>query len=248
MEAFIDPALPWALKSAIALAGAIVIALGMLAVPKKVLARISQWPLCSANWLTAWSIVCYFIGIPIYVYVDFYVGSWFLVVGGVLDVLDGKMAVAQEEFGVFRSEASKEFGEIFDPFADKVRQLTTIAVMCFRGAFMLPIVIMVILVDVFGTLIRKPFIRFWPFSHIKKHVRQSKASAVGKVKSLVQIFAIVFAAPYERGWVDPGIFPDVVLSIALVLGILSVISRIKISRDVDRVVDEAHSYFRHQDV
>lgn len=248
MNGLIDPALPWEIKAAIGLAGGLLLASALLMIPKRFLARISRVPFCSPNWITSWSVVVYVIGIPIFIWLDFYIGLWLLVIGGVLDVLDGKQAVAMKEHGVPRSLESQEIGEWWDPLADKLRQLSVIFIMALYGVFNPILVALVIGVDVFGTLVRKPFIKRKPFSRMQKHMRQSKASAVGKIKSLVQVFCIIVAAPYQQGWVESGILPDVLLMLALILGVLSVISRVKISREVDQVVDEAHSFFRHQDI
>jgi phosphatidylglycerophosphate synthase len=248
MNGLIDPALPWEIKAAIGLAGGLLLASALLMIPKRFLARISRVPCCSPNWITSWSVIVYVIGIPIYIWVDFYIGLWLLVIGGVLDVLDGKQAVAMKEHGVPRSLESQEIGEWWDPLADKLRQLSVIFLMMLYGVFNPVLVALVIGVDVFGTLVRRPFIIRKPFSLMRKHIRQSKASAVGKIKSLVQVFCIIAAAPYQQGWVKTGILPDAMLSLAFVLGVLSVISRVKISREVDQVVDEAHAFFRHQDI
>jgi phosphatidylglycerophosphate synthase len=248
MNGLIDPALPWEMKAAIGLAGGVIIGILMLMIPKRFLARISCLPCCSPNWLTSWSVVVYAIGLPIYIWVDFYIGLWLLVIGGVLDVLDGKQAVAMKEYNVSRSLASQEIGEWWDPLADKLRQLSVIFFMMLYGVFNPILVALVIGVDVFGTLVRRPFITRKPFSLMRNYMRQSKASAVGKIKSLVQVFCIIVAAPYQQGWVEIGVLPDAMLSLAFVLGVLSVISRVKISREVDQVVDEAHAFFRHQDI
>lgn len=248
MNGLIDPALPWEIKAAIGLGVGILIAIVMLFVPKRFLAKISTWPLCSPNWLTSWSVIIYAICLPVYLWGDVYIGFWLLVAGGVLDVLDGKQATAMKQYGVARSQESLERGEWWDPLADKLRQLSVIFIMTLYGVFNPVLVALVIGVDVFGTLVRKPFINREPFSGMRKHMRQSKASAVGKIKSLMQVFCIIAAVPYQQGWIEPGILPDVMLALAFVLGVLSVISRVKISREVDHVVDEAHAFFRHQDI
>ncbi len=248
MNYLIDPALPWELKATVGLSGGILIAIAMLFIPKRFLAKISVWPLCSPNWLTVWSVIIYVICLPIYLWCDIYIGFWLLVIGGVLDVLDGKQATAMKQYGIARSQESLERGEWLDPLADKLRQLSVIVVMTLYGVFNPVLVLLTIAVDIFGTLVRKPFINREPFSIMQKYIRQSKASAVGKIKSLMQVFCIIVAVPYQQDWIGLGILPDIMLSLTFVFGILSVISRIKISREIDHIVDEAHAFFKHQDI
>jgi phosphatidylglycerophosphate synthase len=243
MEVSQNLALPWEILAAAALAVGLVIALFNRWMSWKVLAKVSTWPLCSPNWITFWSVIVFYIGFGFYLAGYLFMGFVIMVIGGAMDLLDGQMAKAMIKFGIPRSLLSIERGEWGDPFADKLRQLNVIAFMIIVGVFNPVLAVAVIAVDVFGTFVRKPFTKYKAFLPVKKHLRQSKASSIGKAKTLFQVFALIAAVPYHQKWVSPGYIPDVILGIALVLGVFSVISRIKISREVDQAVDEVHAVF-----
>jgi len=228
-------------------------------IPYKILAKISNWPLCSPNWITFWGVIVFYISVVFYilhwlsmgfVYAFIYLplAVLFFFVSEAMDWLDGRMAKAREKFAMPRSKISIDRGEWGDPAADKAKHLPAVAALVVVGVFTPYIAIPAILVDIIGTFVRKPFTqepftKFNVFTWIKNNLRQSKASRVGKVKSFFWVVAIIVAVPYHLGWLEPGYFPNVILGIALPLGVLSVISRIKISREVDRAVDDVHAVF-----
>ncbi len=216
--------------------------------PAIFLAKLGSLPFFSANWITSWSIVLWYPGFVLYLNGYFLQGLLLMVVAGAYDKLDGHVARAKKICGFPRSVASVQIGKWWDPLADKIRQLPVIAYMMAAGVFSPYIALPVILIDVAGTFVREPFTnapfnKYRVFQLIKNNLRQTEASRVGKAKSLFQILALIAAMPYHQGWLSPGVLPDIVLGIALPLGILSVITRIKIHRDVDKVVDDVHSVF-----
>lgn len=216
--------------------------------PAVYLAKLGNLPCFSANWITSWSIVIWYPGLALYLAGYVQQGLLLMVIAGAFDKLDGHVARAKKVCGYQRSVSSVQIGKWWDPLADKIRQLPVIAYMMLAGVFSPYIAIPVILVDVLGTFVREPFTnapfnKFWIFQLIKNNLRQTEASRVGKAKSLFQILALIAAMPYHQNWLSPGVLPDIVLGIALPLGILSVITRIKIHRDVDKVVDDVHSVF-----
>ncbi|MDF1496513.1 MAG: CDP-alcohol phosphatidyltransferase family protein [Patescibacteria group bacterium] len=225
--------------------------------PLRLLARVSTLPCCSPNWITSWGVVIFYISVAFYVMYVLVVGFisinlpfaiLFFFISEAMDWLDGRMAKAMKKFAIPRTEISVDRGEWGDPAADKAKHLPAVAAMMLVGVFTPYIAIPAILVDVIGTFVRKPFTqepfaKIGLFMWIKDNLRQSKASKVGKVKSFFWVVAIIVAVPYQLGWLAPGYLPDVILGIALPLGVLSVISRVKISREVDRAVDEVQAVF-----
>ena len=83
-----------------------------------------------------------------------------------------------------------------------------------------------------------------PFYLLQKHVGQSKATAVGKYKVMLQWMAIIFSIPYHQGWVDPGEWAygqEWALNALLILSILlafgSVFSRFRWARERKEVFE-----------
>ncbi len=238
--------LPWIIT---AVALGVMISFADKLLPQIYLAKLGTVPYLSANWITSWSIFIWYAGFVIYALGFVMPALVIMVVAGAFDKLDGHVARAKESCGFPRSIESVKLGAWWDPLADKIRQLPLIGFMMCAGLFTPYVVIPVIAVDIMGTFVRRPFTderltkRFKFFAYIKDHLRQTKASRVGKAKSFFQVMALVVAMPYHQDWLSPGVLPDIVLGIALPLGILSVITRINIHRDVDKVVDDVHSVF-----
>jgi len=226
-------------------------------VPHKILAKVSTWPYCSPNWITFWGVIIFYISLGFYL-LNYYAVMYFTeclplatllyFISESMDFLDGRMSKSMQIHGIPRTEISIERGTWGDPLADKIRHLPAIACLMFASVFSLYIAVPVILVDVVGTFVRKPFTkkpftRYKVFQFIKEHLRQSKASNVGKIKSLFHGIAIAVAVFYHQAWIEPGSIPNILLGVALVFGVLSVISRARISREVDQVIDDVHAVF-----
>jgi phosphatidylglycerophosphate synthase len=209
---------------------------------KRILVRVGRLPLCSPNWVTSWSLVLFWIGVVTYLSGSLLCGFLFLAIGSVLDHVDGKMAAALEKAGVPRSARDAHIGAWLDPLVDKLRLLPFIGILSLRGTIEPWIACAVISVDIVGTLMREPF------NFGNGRMRTSRATGIGKLKSIVQMLGCLVGMSYELGWAMMKNAPDIILAFALVLGILSILSRMRINATVDALVDNFGTFFRHQDV
>jgi len=97
----------------------------------------------------------------------------------------------------------------------------------------------VIMVDVFGTFMREPFL---------KDLGDSGANWIGKIKALFQALGLLTCVPNELGWY-PETYPvDIIFGLALVLGVLSVYLRLSQGSALGKVLSRANGLFKHQDI
>jgi len=229
----------------------LVILVAAKTIPLKFLATVSTWPGCSPDWMTLWGVVIFYLAIVSSILRFSYflpVAAFLFLASEAMDWLDGRIARAMMVYGVHRTDASVKRGAWVDPLADKARHLPAIACLMMVMLFSPYIAIPVILIDIAGTFVRapfteKPFTKYGAFRFIKSHLRQTQASLVGKIKSLLQAVAVAIGALYHYLQIEADIVPNLLLGIALTFGVLSVLSRIKISRDVDKAVDEVYGVF-----
>lgn len=259
----------WPFRMALLLLCGLFASVWLLLIPKPILARIGQLPLLSENWITFWGLVLFWAGVPIFLAGHHAEGLGLSGIGGVMDVLDGKMAVAKKEAGIYRSPASRRLGKWFDPLGDKLKYLPMIILFTLAGLIPLWVTIGIICFAVFGTLIRNPInigarmaytaskmrrdsglVRalYWLGSRL---VRKSKASAFGKLKATLEALGLVVCIPYFLKWCDESLpIPEVVYQAALVLGALSILSRMRLGRTIDRLIDKVGEtdLFKHKDI
>lgn len=262
--------IPWQLEMCLTMTSALGVGMALLFIPKKQLARIGQIPGLDPNWITFWGFYFWWVGVSyFYITHDLYGMMILSGIGGTLDVVDGKMATAMKEEGVWRSAISKRIGKWFDPLCDKLKYPPIIALFSFAGIIFYCIVIGIIISEIFGTLIRNPINigarMYWQSKKMddgwrkkaiyqvgKRLVRKSKASGFGKVKATIQSLGLMVCVPYYRGWyLDLPAIPNVVYSLALAFGVISIASRMRIHPKFDRLVDRlgnAGSLFKHRDL
>lgn len=127
-----------------------------------------------------------------------------------------------------------EIGEWLDPAVDKICILPLFIYLAYKGFLIWPVVVPVILVDLFGTLMRRPFIDIdlRLFRGLKSNIREGKASAMGKTKFIWHFVTLLLLMPVSLGWLTVKqqnlslIIADITLGLGLLAGILSVLSRL----------------------
>lgn len=261
--------IPWQLEMCLTMTSALGVGMVLLFIPKKQLARIGQIPGLDPNWITFWGFYFWYVGLTyFYITHDLYGMMILSGIGGTLDVVDGKMATAMKEEGVFRTALSKKLGKVIDPFADKSKCLPVIAFFGIVNIIFIYTVIAIFVFEVFGTLLRYPFYigaRFyrrskrtapgWRKAMLRivgiRLIRKSQATIFGKIKTTIQCLGMLVCVPYYRRWCsDLPEMPDAIYALALAFGITSVLSRMRISPTVDRFVDwlGKRKWFTHKEV
>lgn len=265
----LDKPMPWQLEFGLSLFSALGVAMALLFIPKKQLARIGQIPGLDPNWITFWGFYFWWAGLAyFYITSDIYGLTILSGIGGVLDVVDGKMATAMKEEGVFRTAFSKKLGKVADPFADKSKCIPVIVYFGMAGIIYLYTVAAIVVFEAFGTLLRYPFgigARFYKLSKRAapgwrkavlrmvgiRLIRKSQATIFGKIKTTIMCLGMLVCVPYYRKWChDLPEIPEIIYALALVFTITSVLSRMRITPAFDRFVDRLgkRKWFTHKEV
>ena len=265
----ISKPIPWQLEMCLNTASALGVAMALLFIPKKQLARIGQIPGLDPNWITFWGFYFWYVGLTCYYITNDLYGLIILSgIGGVLDVVDGKMATAMKEEGVFRTALSKMLGKVGDPLADKSKCLPVIAFFGIASIISIYTVIAIFVFETFGTLLRYPFgigARFYKLSKKTapgrrkamlrsvgiRLIRKSQATVHGKIKTTIMCLGMLVCVPYYRRWCfDLPWIPNVIYDFALAFAITSVLSRMRISATFDRLIDWPRKWklFTHKEV
>lgn len=136
----------------------------------------------------------------------------------------------------FNFSGATDLGAVFDPFMDKVKGLAMLAFFANYGVISLWLVGFLMVPELLGTAIRRPFYMF------QKHVGQGKATAVGKYKVMIQWMVIIFSIPFHKGWIEPGHWAyhqewalDALLILSIFLAFASVLSRFRWAREQKEV-------------
>lgn len=167
-------------------------------------------------------------------------GFRLVVFGMMLDYMDGKLASALDKLNDPAIPGTTAIGKWLDPLIDKLSFIPILFIFAYKGLLVWWLAVAIIMFDIVGTFMRPPF------NFIKQHVRTSQATGFGKMKSLSQWITVVVCIPYDRMWVESLLWiPQIPLTIATLLGALSVVSRLRINRDVDDVTNRVTSIFRH---
>lgn len=123
-------------------------------------------------------------------------------------------------------------GEWLDPLIDKLNYHPVFLYQAWNGQINPWVVGLMLVVDLFGTIIRAPFDRLPVFHHLQKLVCASKASAFGKIKVVGQFLTLLAAMPVIANWLTPEErqisyqVSTLILLLTLISGILSVLSRL----------------------
>ena len=125
-------------------------------------------------------------------------------------------------------------GDWLDPLVDKFNYLPVFAYLAWRDLACWWMAALMILVDLCGTLIREPFISHPFLRRLTPYVREMKASALGKTKVIWQILTLLAVIPAGAGWLSPTErqvswwVVSSLLSLAVLTGLLSVLSRLAV--------------------
>jgi phosphatidylglycerophosphate synthase len=265
-DGFLDSDAIWEFKVSVCLVGGLAVSAAWLCFPKESLARIE------ANLITVGRFFLFWFGVYVFLRWSVYAGHLLVVSSPIWDVLDGKAEVARRERGLPRSKLNRWIGKWLDPLVDKITVLPLVAYFALHGVIGVWVVAPVVLFDAIGTCLREPvttLFRFFRYpssitwrarldaeierslaqeslaSDGKRKRDESRASAIGKVKALVQCLGLEVCMPFYLGWLGASRIPDYVYSAAAVLGALSVLSR---HIPPNRFLAWANSHFRHQDV
>lgn len=242
----------WTLMYCAWVLSGLVLALILLAIPKRALV----WLSARAKWFTPDFIT---VGRLPFVYIGYvmlfsdygnwlvYVGFLLIVFGQTLDRLDGKLADANDASGIPGLVGSTERGKWLDPLADKLSYLPLFIWVIVLGILPSWLVMIMIVIEFFGTIIRKPFNQMVPFKRLSTITRGDQATGVGKFKVYLQAITMIACIPYFMHWVESPLWiPQVLFGGATVMASLSVLSKIHINNDVDALTDLLTSLFSHR--
>ena len=234
MDELLRSDLPWQMKAAMCLGSGLVVAVSILIIPKRTLARIGPY-VGGPDGVTIIRFAMFWCGVPVYFFVSPFTGLQLIVASCSLDVTDGRMAKAYAELGIARSARDLAFGEKADPLADKLTAPVLMILLAYLGALSKWPVIAVVAIDFIGTVIREA-----PF------MNKVRATAVGKIKTLLQDFTCLCCMPVLQGWVTETTVQDVIAWIAVVFGIGSILSRSW--KRFGKAAESADPYFTHRDL
>lgn len=231
--------MPWPWKATIALLPALLIGVGILYTPRSWLKRFAGLPFDAPTLLTLAHVPLFALGVYLHLTSAFYVGLLLVVVAEILDIMDGKLAKFMIVWQIPRSMFWVKLGKILDPFCDKITLLPAIGLCMYLGYINPWLGWLVIIVDVFGTFMREPFL---------KCLDDSGANWIGKIKTLFQALGLLVCTPNELGWYRETYPINIVYGVALVLGVLSVYLRLAQDSSVGRMLSRANFLFNHQDL
>lgn len=142
-----------------------------------------------------------------------------------------------------------DLGKVFDPFGDKLKSLTIMFCMADQGFLSPWLVGLLVIPELAGTVIRRPFYYFQRFT------QDSKATAVGKYKVVIQWITIILCIPYQKHWIDLGHWAlglewtlNWFLGCTIVLAFASIASRFKWvrrQREVKEMIDTLEKSTEH---
>ncbi|MDD2786362.1 MAG: hypothetical protein PHS79_05780 [Patescibacteria group bacterium] len=182
-------------------------------------------------------------------------------IGASMDTTDGTVARLWKKHRIYRSPRAKRFGKYGDPALDKLKYLPMIVWFSLRGVINLWVTIWIVVWDVLGTLIRNPInigvrmwwsakkrrqqgpLKFWMDKIGRRLARGSKATNYGKTKSTIQAIGLAICMLFQVYLMLGSDMPTAVYILAAALGVFSVLSRVRIHKRVDRVIDDPSLIF-----
>lgn len=237
------------------------ISLPLLMLPHKWMVRIGRTPYLSANWISILRVPFTWVGYLLYFLGYAYEGFCIVCEGFMLDRFDGKVATAGDEenkkdpnfpapTGKFKEDLNypgrTPTGKAIDPIGDKLTILIPMIVFAAKGYLNTTPVIVMVCLEVIGSLIRWPFLQLKAFDHLRPYIRGESASWVGKIKVVAQYVALFFGMTLHQKWLE--IDAQIILTTLITIDILaavSIISRLKTNTKFDEVNDEANTAFEH---
>lgn len=141
-------------------------------------------------------------------------------------------------------------GEWIDPLVDKFNFLPVLVYFGAIGLIHPASVIVAVVIDLFGTIIRAPFNQLPIFRRLQVLVKETKASFIGKIKALFHSLTLLAVMPAAGRWLNADqlqksfVISTVLLSVACMLGALSVLSRLTLREVILRSTGHRSSYVR----
>ncbi len=240
MDNLLRSDLNWALKTCLILTPGLMMAVLVLSTPKSFLVRMAKAGI-TPNWITIVRVPIFWLGFAIYLRLSLFGGFMLMAFAGLLDVMDGEQAKAMERAGMHRSQEEKERGKWGDPLADKLTVLPSAIYFVALGLLNPWIIGVAVAIDLVGTMMRKPI--GWG----ERYTRQTAATAIGKIKTLVMCLGLIACMPYQLAWVKQGNVATWFFVVALPFSIASVISRIRINDAVDQTIDRMTAFMRFRE-
>ena len=123
-------------------------------------------------------------------------------------------------------------GEWLDPLVDKICFLPVFVFLACAGFLHWPAALAMVAIDLFGTVLRRPFDTTRLFGRLQKYVRQAKASSFGKSKVGFQIATLLAVMPATANWLSAdGLvwsywLVSGLLYLSALAGVVSVLSRL----------------------
>ena len=123
-------------------------------------------------------------------------------------------------------------GEWLDPLCDKFNFLPLFCYLVHRDMLYWPVVVPMVLSDLFSTVIREPFLSWPGFRRLQDYIRETKASPIGKTKVIWQITTVLSTIPAAAKWLSSTelhqskAIASCLLGLAVIVGVLSTTSRL----------------------
>lgn len=260
--------LPWEAQAFVYLLSALVVALLFLAIPNRWLEWIGtrtfmwrgkkRYPF-SANMISAYRVPITLAGAYLYYSgINHYWGFIIIVVGLVLDRMDGKMADILEAFKKLKGDLTipgkTKYGKVIDPAADKSCLVPMIWLEVLDGFLGWLRVAIMTGFELLGTVVRPPFINRkwrnrkyrWLVVKLRRRLRDPKATGFGKAKMFMQCVIIFLNLPNHLRWWDGShSWLNQVMSVVTSLAGLSVVFRFKYHKYIDGIITPLDEFFSH---
>lgn len=224
----------------------------LLFIPTPWLTAMGKWqvkgwrPFCP-NMLSIGHVPLIWAGFAVYKTVSPFWGFMTVIFGAILDRMDGKVAAAlgvrcppETPFQQLNFPGFTPVGEWLDPAADKAAVIPLLVLLTWWKVLYWPPVVILLAAEGLGTLIRLPSFKTW--------TRKSSATALGKIKATLQWVVLIVYLPYDQGWVgaEHVYFINILMGVTTLFAVLSILSRLKISREVGEAVDGLSDRFKHK--
>lgn len=200
----------------------------ILGIHKPLLKAIGRLPGLAPNWLSIWRLPTVWGGYFWYRGYDAYIGFCVIVIGFMLDRMDGKVAEAHgdevvefpDTFDELNHPGKTKIGSWLDPLMDKVTIVPILLHCCAKGELWMSVGIFILVIEVLGTITRPPF-------NIKLcKLRQVSAGWAGKSKFSAQVATLIVYMPVDQGWSRMDMIPNYFLVTAAGFTLLSFMSKI----------------------
>lgn len=234
-----------------------------LLIPDRLVVRIGKTPYLTPNWLSIWRTPLAWIAYIIYFLGLHFVGYLIVVEAFMLDRFDGRVAEKRDienkkdpnhepPTGKFWEDlnypGSTPTGKWLDPLGDKLTIPIPMIVFTAMGFLQWYLIVPMLLLELSGTLMRKPFLDMEPFKKLAPYVRAEGASWAGKAKAVAQYVAIFLGMTIHNNWVqvDPKITFWTLIIVNLI-ALMSILTRLKLTPKIDQLNEEASSAFKHEE-